>query len=37
MFADIEPSAVIVNRDVPDVYLVPSALQDEGLDSSLPS
>jgi CTP synthase len=33
MFADIEPSAVIVNRDVPDVYLVPSALQEEGLDT----
>jgi CTP synthase len=33
MFADIEPRAVIVNRDVPDVYLVPSALQDEGLDA----
>jgi len=33
MFADIEPSAVIVNRDVPDVYLVPQALQEEGLDS----
>jgi CTP synthase len=33
MFADIEPRAVIVNRDVPDVYLVPSALQAEGLDT----
>jgi CTP synthase len=33
MFADIEPGAVIVNRDVPDVYLVPSALQAEGLDA----
>jgi CTP synthase len=33
MFADIEPRAVIVNRDVPDVYLVPSALQEEGLDT----
>jgi CTP synthase len=33
MFADIEPRAVIVNRDVPDVYLVPQALQEEGLDS----
>ena len=33
LFADIEPSAVIVNRDVPDVYLVPSALQEEGLDA----
>jgi CTP synthase len=33
LFADVEPSAVISNRDVPDVYLVPSALQAEGLDS----
>ena len=33
LFADIEPRAVIVNRDVPDVYLVPSALQGEGLDT----
>jgi CTP synthase len=33
MFADIEPRAVVVNRDVPDVYLVPSALQAEGLDT----
>jgi len=33
MFADIEPRAVVVNRDVPDVYLVPSALQAEGLDA----
>ncbi len=32
LFADIEPQAVIVNRDVPDVYLVPEALQAEGLD-----
>ncbi|HEV8602910.1 MAG TPA: CTP synthase [Gaiellaceae bacterium] len=32
LFADIEPDAVIVNRDVPDVYLVPEALQAEGLD-----
>ena len=32
LFADIEPRAVIVNRDVPDVYLVPEALQAEGLD-----
>jgi CTP synthase len=32
LFADIEPSAVVVNRDVPDVYLVPEALQAEGLD-----
>ncbi len=33
LFADVEPSAVIANRDVPDVYLVPSALQEEGLDT----
>jgi CTP synthase len=32
LFADIEPRAVVVNRDVPDVYLVPEALQAEGLD-----
>jgi CTP synthase len=32
LFADIEPRAVIVNLDVPDVYLVPEALQAEGLD-----
>jgi len=33
LFADVEPSAVIANRDVPDVYLVPLALQEEGLDT----
>ncbi len=32
LFADIEPGAVVVNRDVPDVYLVPEELQAEGLD-----
>jgi CTP synthase len=32
LFADIEPGAVIVNRDVRDVYLVPEELQAEGLD-----
>jgi CTP synthase len=32
LFADVEPSAVISARDVTDVYLVPSALQREGLD-----
>jgi CTP synthase len=32
LFADVEPSAVVSNRDVSDVYLVPSALQAEGLD-----
>ncbi len=33
LFADIEPRAVVVNRDVPDVYLVPQALEAEGLDT----
>jgi CTP synthase len=32
LFADVEPEAVIGNRDVSDLYLVPSALQEEGLD-----
>jgi CTP synthase len=32
LFADVDPSAVISNRDVPDVYSVPVALQEEGLD-----
>ena len=32
LFADVEREAVISNRDVPDVYLVPSVLQAEGLD-----
>ena len=32
LFADIEPGAVVLNRDVPDVYLVPEELQAEGLD-----
>ncbi len=32
LFADIDPGAVISNRDVPDVYSVPVALQEEGLD-----
>jgi CTP synthase len=32
LFADVDLSAVISNRDVPDVYLVPQALQAEGLD-----
>src|SRR6266508_4336138 len=31
-FADVEREAVIANQDVPDVYLVPTALQAEGLD-----
>jgi CTP synthase len=33
LFADIEPRAVIPNEDVSDVYLVPAALQQEGLDT----
>jgi CTP synthase len=33
LFADIEPRAVIPNEDVSDVYLVPQALQREGLDT----
>jgi CTP synthase len=32
LFADVETIAVVSNRDVPDVYLVPAALQAEGLD-----
>jgi CTP synthase len=32
LFADVEPDAVVSCRDVPDVYLVPEALQNEGLD-----
>jgi CTP synthase len=32
LFADVEPTAVISNPDVPDVYLVPLGLQAEGLD-----
>jgi CTP synthase len=33
LFADVDPGAVIACPDVPDVYLVPARLQDEGLDS----
>jgi CTP synthase len=33
LFADVDQRAVIGCRDVPDVYLVPSVLQAEGLDS----
>ena len=33
LFADIDTRAVISNQDVPDLYLVPSALQEEGLDA----
>ena len=32
LFADVESEAVISGRDVSDVYLVPAALQAEGLD-----
>jgi len=33
LFADVDPGAVIANEDVSDVYLVPQALREEGLDS----
>jgi len=33
LFADLETRAVISNIDVADLYLVPAALQDEGLDT----
>jgi CTP synthase len=32
LFADVDPGAVIASPDVPDVYLVPEVLQEEGLD-----
>jgi CTP synthase len=32
LFADVEPTEVIANEDVSDVYLVPAALQAQGLD-----
>src|SRR5438876_608940 len=32
LFADVDVEAVIASPDVPDVYLVPSVLQTEGLD-----
>jgi CTP synthase len=32
LFADVEPEEVIANEDVSDVYLVPAALQSQGLD-----
>ncbi len=32
LFADVEQEAVIASPDVPDVYLVPSRLKEEGLD-----
>ena len=33
LFADIETKAVIANSDINDVYLVPAALHEEGLDA----
>ncbi len=33
LFADVDPEAVISAIDLPDVYLVPKALQEQGLDS----
>ncbi len=32
LFADVDPGAVAASPDVPDVYLVPSVLQQDGLD-----
>jgi CTP synthase len=32
LFADVDSRAVVASPDVPDVYLVPSVLQQEGLD-----
>jgi CTP synthase len=32
LFADVDPGAVVASPDVPDVYLVPSVLKEEGLD-----
>jgi CTP synthase len=32
LFADVDPGAVVASPDVPDVYLVPQVLRDEGLD-----
>jgi CTP synthase len=32
LFADVDPGAVIACPDVPDVYLVPGVLKEEGLD-----
>ena len=32
LFADVDTHAVLASPDVPDVYLVPSVLQQEGLD-----
>jgi CTP synthase len=33
LFADVEPEAVVSNEDVADVYLVPEALREQGLDA----
>jgi CTP synthase len=33
LFADLDPREEIANQDVPDLYLVPSALQAEGFDA----
>jgi CTP synthase len=33
LFADLDVRAVVSNQDVDDLYLVPSALQEEGLDA----
>ncbi len=33
LFADVDLEAVVSNEDVPDVYVVPAALQAQGLDS----
>ena len=32
LFADVDPRAVAASPDVPDVYLIPAVLQEEGLD-----
>ncbi len=32
LFADVDATAVVASPDVPDVYLVPSVLQEQGLD-----
>ncbi len=32
LFADVDPGAVVASPDVPDVYLVPGVLQQEGFD-----
>jgi CTP synthase len=33
LFADVDQRAVVASPDVPDVYLVPAVLRDEGLDA----